>query len=36
MVRSNPGFMVLKDGVVKAKYHYHDIPSIGKVEEKLQ
>jgi hypothetical protein len=35
MIRSNPGFIVLKDGVVKAKYHYHDIPSIGKVEEKL-
>ncbi|HEX8504220.1 MAG TPA: BT_3928 family protein [Hymenobacter sp.] len=36
MIRSNPGFMLLKDGVVKGKYHYHDIPTIGKVEEKLQ
>jgi hypothetical protein len=36
IVRSNPGFLLLKDGVVKGKYHYHDIPSIGKVEEKLQ
>ncbi|MDQ2769679.1 MAG: DoxX family protein [Bacteroidota bacterium] len=36
MIRSNPGFVLLKDGVVKGKYHYHDIPSIGKVEEKLQ
>ncbi|GAA4356821.1 DoxX family protein [Hymenobacter saemangeumensis] len=35
MIRSNPGFIILKDGVVKGKYHYHDIPSIGKVEEKL-
>ncbi|WP_375416807.1 BT_3928 family protein [uncultured Hymenobacter sp.] len=35
MIRSNPGFIILKDGVVKAKYHYHDIPTIGKVEEKL-
>ena len=36
IIRSNPGFMLLKDGVVRGKYHYHDIPSIGKVEEKLQ
>jgi len=36
VIRSNPGFVLLKDGVVKGKYHYHDIPSIGKVEEKLQ
>jgi len=35
MIRSNPGFILLKDGVVKGKYHYHDIPSIGKIEEKL-
>ena len=36
IIRSNPGFVLLQDGVVKGKYHYHDIPSIGKVEEKLQ
>lgn len=36
IIRSNPGFLLLKDGVVKGKYHYHDIPSIGKVEEKLE
>ena len=36
LIRSNPGFVLLKDGVIKGKYHYHDIPSIGKVEEKLQ
>ena len=35
IIRSNPGFLLLKDGVVRAKYHYHDIPTIGKVEEKL-
>ena len=36
LIRSNPGFVLLKDGVVRGKYHYHDIPTIGKVEEKLQ
>lgn len=35
MIRSNPGFLVLKDGVVKGKYHYHDIPSRAKLEELL-
>lgn len=33
MIRSNPGLMVLQDGVVKAKYHYHDIPDLFKVEK---
>ena len=36
IIRSNPGFLLLKDGMVRGKYHYHDIPSIGKVEETLQ
>ena len=36
IIRANPGFVLLKNGVVKGKYHYHDVPSIGKVEEKLQ
>ncbi|SHI64512.1 Uncharacterized membrane protein YphA, DoxX/SURF4 family [Tangfeifania diversioriginum] len=27
IVRSNPGLMVIKDGIVVAKYHYNDIPT---------
>jgi hypothetical protein len=35
MVRSNPGFLLLENGVVKGKFHYHDIPSRAKLEEML-
>ncbi|MCC2548828.1 DoxX family protein [Hymenobacter sp. BT175] len=35
MIRSNPGFILLKDGVVKGKFHYHDIPDRAKLEELL-
>ena len=35
IVRSNPGLMVLQDGVVRAKYHYHDIPELFEVEKAL-
>ncbi|WP_310391170.1 BT_3928 family protein [Hymenobacter sp.] len=35
MIRSNPGLMVLKDGVVRAKYHYHDVPELFEVEKGL-
>jgi hypothetical protein len=35
MIRSNPGIIVLKDGVVRAKYHYHDIPELFEVEKAL-
>jgi hypothetical protein len=27
MVRSNPGWVVLKRGTVSAKYHYNDTPN---------
>jgi len=36
MVRSNPGFMILKDGVVKGKWTYHDIPDAGKIQSLLK
>ncbi|TGE09676.1 BT_3928 family protein [Hymenobacter fodinae] len=35
MIRSNPGFVLLQNGVVKGKYHYHDIPTQGELESKL-
>ena len=35
MIRSNPGLIVLHDGVVRAKYHYHDIPELFEVEKAL-
>jgi|TARA_B100002003_G_scaffold247338_1_gene278709 uncharacterized membrane protein YphA (DoxX/SURF4 family) len=33
MIRSNPGLVLLKDGVVISKWHYNDFPQISKVEE---
>ena len=35
MIRANPGLMVLQNGVVRAKYHYHDIPELFEVEKAL-
>ena len=34
MVRANPGLILVKDGVVLAKWHYRDIPSYDEIKEK--
>ena len=33
MVRANPGIMLLKDGVVLAKWHHNDLPEYSEVKE---
>ena len=33
MIRSNPGLMLMKNGVVISKWHHNDFPQIDKVEE---
>lgn len=35
MMRSNPGVMLLKNGVVAGKWHYHDTPDIQIIESRL-
>lgn len=36
MVRSNPGIVVLQAGVVRGKWHYHDVPSFANASKVLR
>ena len=33
MVRSNPGILLLKNGIVLGKWHYNDVPSAPEINE---
>ena len=34
MVRANPGVLLLKNGVVVNKWHFHSLPSLDQLTEK--
>lgn len=36
IVRSNPGYMLLKDGVVMKKWHYNNTPTVGELTDLLR
>lgn len=33
MIRSNPGLLLLKNGVIQGKWHYNDFPSVSEIEQ---
>lgn len=35
ILRSNPGLLLLKEGVIKGKWHFNDTPLVGEVKEKI-
>jgi uncharacterized membrane protein YphA (DoxX/SURF4 family) len=35
IVRSNPGIVLLQEGTVRGKWHFHDVPSIAEINELL-
>jgi len=36
VVRSNPGILLFKDGVVRGKWHFNSVPSVAKVRKLLR
>lgn len=34
MIRSNPGLLLMKNGVVLGKWHFNDFPTLGEINEK--
>jgi len=35
MIRSNPGIVLLKDGVIKGKWHYNDLPTVADLSKQF-
>ncbi len=36
MVRSNPGIMLLQDGIVRGKWHHNDVPEVEEINDLLR
>jgi hypothetical protein len=36
IVRSNPGMLLMKDGVILQKWHYNDFPAYGELQKWFQ